>query len=174
MKYEIVEIKEKTLVGFKTRVKDDETMSEKISDLWKKLYSEKGAKNIENNDLISSAKNITLKADEKILNNSNKTIYTSGKLSISGKEIENKKNAEFLATDIELKADKVKNEVGTIKASNNIIIKADKFENIGEVKDLDRYESYYETWDGKVLTESEIGNWKKIGGNYSEKKRKAC
>ena len=48
MKYEIVEIKEKTLVGFKTRVKDDETMYEKISDLWKKLYSEKGAKNIEN------------------------------------------------------------------------------------------------------------------------------
>ena len=119
------------------------------------------AKNIENNDLISSVKNITLKADEKILNNSNKTIYTSGKLSISGKEIENKKNAEFLATDIELKADKVKNEVGTIKASNNIIIKADKFENIGEVKDLDRYESYYETWDGKILTESEIGNWKR-------------
>ena len=119
------------------------------------------AKNIENNDLISSAKNITLKADEKILNNSNKTIYTSGKLSISGKEIENKKNAEFLATNIELKADKIKNEVGTIKASNNIIIKADKFENIGEVKDLDRYESYYETWDGKVLTESEIGNWKR-------------
>jgi len=130
------------------------------------------AKNIENNDLISSAKNITLKADEKILNNSNKTIYTSGKLSISGKEIENKKNAEFLATDIELKADKVKNEVGTIKASNNIIIKADKFENIGEVKDLDRYESYYETWDGEILTESEIGNWKRIGGDYSENKER--
>ncbi|WP_462422642.1 hemagglutinin repeat-containing protein [Fusobacterium pseudoperiodonticum] len=130
------------------------------------------AKNIENNDLISSAKNITLKADEKILNNSNKTIYTSGKLSISGKEIENKKNAEFLATDIELKADKVKNEVGTIKASNNIIIKADKFENIGEVKDLDRYESYYETWDGKVLTESEIGNWKRIGRDYSKNEGK--
>ena len=48
MKYEIVEIKEKTLVGFKTRVKDDETMSEKISNLWEKLYSEKGAKNIKN------------------------------------------------------------------------------------------------------------------------------
>ena len=48
MKYEIVEIKEKTLVGFKTRVKDDETMSEKISNLWEKLYSEKGSKNIEN------------------------------------------------------------------------------------------------------------------------------
>ena len=130
------------------------------------------AKNIENNDLISSAKNVTLKADEKILNNSNKTIYTSGKLSISGKEIENKKNAEFLATDIELKADKIKNEVGTIKASNNIIIKADKFENIGEVKDLDRYESYYETWDGKILEENEIGDWKRIGGDYSEKKER--
>ncbi|ERL26561.1 MULTISPECIES: GyrI-like domain-containing protein [unclassified Leptotrichia] len=48
MKYEIVEIKEKTLFGFKTRVKNDETMYEKISNLWKKLYSEKGAKNIEN------------------------------------------------------------------------------------------------------------------------------
>ena len=48
MKYEIVEIKEKTLIGFKTRVKNDETMYEKISNLWKKLYSEKGAKNIEN------------------------------------------------------------------------------------------------------------------------------
>ena len=55
MKYEIVEIKEKTLVGFKTRVKDDETMSEKISNLWEKLYSEEGAKNIKdriNNNAI--------------------------------------------------------------------------------------------------------------------------
>ena len=55
MKYEIVEIKEKTLVGFKTRVKDDETMYEKISNLWEKLYSEKGAKNIKdriNNNAI--------------------------------------------------------------------------------------------------------------------------
>ena len=62
------------------------------------------AKNIENNDLISSAKNITLKADEKILNNSNKTIYTSGKLSISGKEIENKKNAEFFSYRYRIKS----------------------------------------------------------------------
>ena len=41
MKYEIVEIKEKTLVGFKTRVKDDETMYEKISDLWKNCILKK-------------------------------------------------------------------------------------------------------------------------------------
>ncbi len=46
MKYETVKIKEKILIGFKTRVKDDKTMSEKISDLWKKLYSEKGIKNV--------------------------------------------------------------------------------------------------------------------------------
>ena len=55
MKYEIVEIKEKTFVGFKTRVKDNETMSEKISNLWEKLYSEEGAKNIKdrtNNNAI--------------------------------------------------------------------------------------------------------------------------
>ena len=41
MKYEIVEIKEKTLVGFKTRVKDDETMSEKISNLWENCILKK-------------------------------------------------------------------------------------------------------------------------------------
>lgn len=46
MKYEIVEISRKTLIGFKTRVKDNETMQKKISDLWKNLYSEKGIKNV--------------------------------------------------------------------------------------------------------------------------------
>ncbi|WP_249525330.1 hypothetical protein, partial [Fusobacterium nucleatum] len=55
----------------------------------------------------------------------------------------------------------VRNEVGTIKAFNDIIIKTNKFENIGEVKDLDKYESYYETWDGKILNENEINDWKR-------------
>ncbi|EGQ77354.1 hypothetical protein HMPREF9094_2516, partial [Fusobacterium animalis ATCC 51191] len=63
--------------------------------------------------------------------------------------------------DIELTADKVRNEVGTIKAFNDITIKTDKFENIGEAKDLDKYESYYETWDGKILNESEVNDWKR-------------
>ncbi|MFC2424657.1 MAG: hemagglutinin repeat-containing protein, partial [Fusobacterium polymorphum] len=40
-------------------------------------------------------------------------------------------------------------------------IKTDKFENIGEVKDLDKYESYYETWDEKILNENEINDWKR-------------
>ena len=55
MKYEIVEIKEKTFIGFKDRIKDDETMQKKISDLWKNLYSEKGIKNVKdrvNNNAI--------------------------------------------------------------------------------------------------------------------------
>ena len=55
MKYEIVEIKEKTFIGFKDRIKDGETMQEKISDLWKNLYSEKGIKNVKdrvNNNAI--------------------------------------------------------------------------------------------------------------------------
>ncbi len=46
MKYEIVEINRKTIIGFKSRIKDDETMPKKISDLWKNLYSERGIKNV--------------------------------------------------------------------------------------------------------------------------------
>ena len=46
MTYEIVEINEKTFIGFKDRIKDGETMQKKISDLWKNLYSEKGIKNV--------------------------------------------------------------------------------------------------------------------------------
>ncbi|MEX6495500.1 hypothetical protein, partial [Fusobacterium animalis] len=61
-------------------------------------------------------------------------------------------------------------EVGTIKAFNDITIKTDKFENIGEVKDLDKYESYYETWDGKIIEASQIDDWKRIGGDYSKNK----
>ena len=46
MKYEIVEIKEKTLVGLKARIKEEKTAYDTIWNLWKDLYSEKGAKNI--------------------------------------------------------------------------------------------------------------------------------
>ncbi|WP_249527347.1 hypothetical protein, partial [Fusobacterium nucleatum] len=88
-------------------------------------------------------------------------IFAGNKLSITGKEILNNKNSELLGSNIELTADKVRNEVGTIKAFNDITIKTDKFENIGEVKDLDKYESYYETWDEKILNENEINDWKR-------------
>ena len=125
--------------------------------------------NIQNNDLIAAAGDLTLTATNKVDNKSGKTIFAGGKLSITGKEIKNNKNSELLGTNIELTADKVRNEVGTIKAFYDITIKTDKFENIGEVKDLDKYESYYETWDGKILSESEIGDWKRY---YSESSRK--
>ena len=125
--------------------------------------------NIQNNDLIAAAEDLTLKAANKVENKSGKTIFAGNKLTITAKEIKNNKRAELLGSNIELTADKVRNEVGTIKAFNDITIKTDKFENIGEVKDLDKYESYYETWDGKILSESEIGDWKRY---YSESSRK--
>ncbi|WP_425250269.1 hemagglutinin repeat-containing protein [Fusobacterium animalis] len=127
-------------------------------------------KNIENNDLISAAGDLTLKAENKVENKSGKAIFAGNKLSITGKEILNNKNSELLGSNIELIADKVRNEVGTIKAFNDITIKTNKFENIGEVKDLDKYESYYETWDGKIIEASQIGDWKRIGGDYSKNK----
>ena len=125
--------------------------------------------NIQNNDLIAAAGDLTLTATNKVDNKSGKTVFAGGKLSITGKEILNNKDSELLGSNIELIADRVKNEVGTIKAFNDITIKTDKFENIGEVKDLDKYESYYETWDGKILSENEIRDWKR---KYSESDRK--
>ncbi|WP_339012830.1 filamentous hemagglutinin N-terminal domain-containing protein [Fusobacterium animalis] len=127
-------------------------------------------KNIENNDLISAAGDLSLKAENKVENKSEKAIFAGGKLSISGKEILNNKNSELLGSNIELTADKVRNEVGTIKAFNDITIKTNKFENIGEVKDLDKYESYYETWDEKIIEAGQIDDWKRIGGDYSKNK----
>ena len=125
--------------------------------------------NIQNNDLIAAAGDLTLTATNKVDNKSGKTVFAGGKLSIIGKEILNNKDSELLGSNIELIADRVKNEVGTIKAFKDITIKTDKFENIGEVKDLDKYESYYETWDGKILSENEIRDWKR---KYSESDRK--
>ena len=127
-------------------------------------------KNIENNDLIAAAGNVTLTATNKVDNKAGKAIYAGVDLNITAKEILNNKDSELLGSNIELTANKVRNEVGTIKASHNILIKTDKLENIGEVKDLDKYEKYYETWDGKILKENEIDDWKRIGGDYSKNK----
>ncbi|WP_339011487.1 hemagglutinin repeat-containing protein [Fusobacterium animalis] len=127
-------------------------------------------KNIENNDLISAAGDLSLKAENKVENKSGKAIFAGNNLTISAKEIKNNKKAELLGTNIVLTADKVRNEVGTIKGFNDITIKTDKFENTGEVKDLDKYESYYETWDEKIIEASQIDDWKRIGGDYSKNK----
>ena len=126
-------------------------------------------RNIINNDLISAAGDISLVADNKVDNKIGKAIFAGGKLVINAKEIINNEDSELLGTNIEITADKFRNEVGTIRAFNDITIKTDKLENIGEVKDLDKYEKYYETWDGKILKENEIDSWKKY---YTENSRK--
>ena len=46
MKYEIVEISKKTLVGLKARIKEEKAAQDTIWNLWKDLYSEKGVKNV--------------------------------------------------------------------------------------------------------------------------------
>ncbi len=46
MKYEIVEISKKTLVGLKARIKEEKTAQDTIWNLWKDLYSEKGVRNV--------------------------------------------------------------------------------------------------------------------------------
>ena len=46
MKYEIVEISKKNLVGLKARIKEEKTAPDTIWNLWKDLYSEKGVKNV--------------------------------------------------------------------------------------------------------------------------------
>ena len=124
--------------------------------------------NIQNNDLIAAADTLTLTAKNKVENKEGKTIYGGNLLSINGKEIINTKG-EFLGGNINLTGNLVKNQVGLIQATNNITIKANKFENIGEVSDLDKYEKYYETWDGQIIEEKDIGDWKRsLGGNASK------
>ncbi|WP_335981753.1 hemagglutinin repeat-containing protein [Fusobacterium polymorphum] len=127
--------------------------------------------NIENNDLIAAAGNLTLTATNKLDNKAGKAIFGGNKLNITAKEILNNKDSELLGGHIELTANKVRNEVGTIKASNNILIKTDKLENIGEVKDLDKYEKYYETWDGQKIEASQIDNWKKYIKPYIKSRK---
>ena len=46
MKYEIVEISKKTLVGLKARIKEEKIAPDTIWNLWKDLYSEKGVRNV--------------------------------------------------------------------------------------------------------------------------------
>ena len=117
--------------------------------------------NIQNNDLIAAAGDLTLTATNKFENKSGKTIFAGNELTITAKEILNNKNSELLGTNVELTADKVRNEAGTIKAFNDIAIKTDRFENIGEVENLGEYESYYETWDGKIIKADQIDDWKR-------------
>jgi len=60
-----------------------------------------------------------------------------------------------------LDAGKIVNNVGIIQATGDILITSSDFQNIGRVSNLGNYEKYYETWEGRRVSESDISNnWK--------------
>ena len=126
---------------------------------------------ITNNDLIAFEKYLEINAQNKVQNNKDKTIYGGQTLIIKGNEILNDEG-EILGGNMDLNAGKIVNNVGTIQATGDILITSSDFQNIGRVSNLDRYEKYYETWDGIKLSENEVNNgWiYKIGKQMSKGK----
>ena len=127
--------------------------------------------NITNNDLIAFEKYLEINAQNKVQNNKDKTIYGGQTLIIKGNEILNDEG-EILGGNMDLNAGKIVNNVGTIQATGDILITSSDFQNIGRVSNLDKYEKYYETWDGIKLSENEVNNgWiYKIGKQMSKGK----
>ncbi|KDE72346.1 hypothetical protein FUSO8_05480, partial [Fusobacterium necrophorum DJ-2] len=117
------------------------------------------AKNLTNHDLIAAENNANINVKNKVTNTENSSIYAGNKLNIQASELFND-SAEILGTDVKLEANQITNHIGTLQALNTMHIKAGKFENIGKVEDLDRYESYYETWDGQRIEANQIEDWK--------------
>ncbi len=126
---------------------------------------------ITNNDLIAFEKYLEINAQNKVQNNKNKTIYGGQTLIIKGNEILNDEG-EILGGNMDLNAGKIVNNVGTIQATGDILITSSDFQNVGRVSNLDKYEKYYETWDGIKLSENEVNNgWiYKIGKQMSKGK----
>ena len=126
---------------------------------------------ITNNDLIAFEKYLEINAQNKVQNNKDKTIYGGQTLIIKGNEILNDEG-EILGGNMDLNAGKIVNNVGTIQATGDILITSSDFQNIGRVSNLDKYEKYYETWDGIKLSENEVNNgWiYKIGKQMSKGK----
>lgn len=116
------------------------------------------ANNLTNNDLIAAEKDLTINAKNKVLNTEESTIYAGNKLNIKANEILNE-SGEILGSNVRLEANHILNHTGTLQALNNMYIKSAKFENIGKVEDLNKYESYYETWDGHIIEAKDIGEW---------------
>ena len=112
---------------------------------------------ITNNDLIAFEKYLEINAQNKVQNNKDKTIYGGQTLIIKGNEILNDEG-EILGGNMDLNAGKIVNNVGTIQATGDILITSSDFQNVGRVSNLDKYEKYYETWDGIKLSENEVNN----------------
>ena len=126
---------------------------------------------ITNNDLIAFEKYLEINAQNKVQNNKDKTIYGGQTLIIKGNDILNDEG-EILGGNMDLNAGKIVNNVGTIQATGDILITSSDFQNVGRVSNLDKYEKYYETWDGIKLSENEVNNgWiYKIGKQMSKGK----
>ena len=115
---------------------------------------------ITNNDLVAFEKYLEINARNKVQNNKDKTIYGGQTLIIKGNGILNDEG-EILGGNMTLDAGKIVNNVGTIQATGDILITSGDFQNIGRVSNLGNYEKYYETWEGRRVSESDISNsWK--------------
>ena len=114
-------------------------------------------RNITNNDLIAFDNYLEMNVQGKVQNNKGKAIYGGQALAIKANEIMNDE-AEILGGNMDLNAAKITNNVGTIQSTGSITITSSDFENIGRVSNLGSYEKYYETWDGRRLSEAEVLN----------------
>ena len=115
---------------------------------------------ITNNDLVAFEKYLEINAQNKVQNNKDKTIYGGQTLIIKGNGILNDEG-EILGGNMTLDAGKIVNNIGTIQATGDILITSGDFQNIGRVSNLGNYEKYYETWEGRRVSESDISNnWK--------------
>ena len=114
-------------------------------------------RNITNNDLIAFDNYLEMNVQGKVQNNKGKAIYGGQALAIKANEIMNDE-AEILGGNMDLNAAKITNNVGTIQSTGNITITSSDFQNIGRVSNLGSYEKYYETWDGRRLSEAEVLN----------------
>ena len=113
---------------------------------------------ITNNDLIAFDNYLEMNAQGKVQNNKGKAIYGGQTLIIKANEIMNDE-AEILGGNMDLNAAKITNNVATIQSTGNIFITSSDFQNIGRISNLGSYEKYYETWDGRKLSEAEVSSW---------------
>ena len=114
-------------------------------------------RNITNNDLVAFENALEMNAQGKVQNNKGKAIYGGQALAIRANEIMNDE-AEILGGNMDLNAARITNNVATIQSTGNITITSSDFQNIGRVSNLGNYEKYYETWDGRRLSEAEVLN----------------
>ena len=114
-------------------------------------------RNITNNDLVAFENYLEMNAQGKVQNNKGKAIYGGKALVIRANEIINDE-AEILGGNMDLNAAKITNNVATIQSTGDIVITSSDFQNIGRVSNLGSYEKYYETWDGRKLSEAEVLN----------------